>query len=348
MECNFRNLWPFAATSLIAATSLVHAGYEEKGKPMPINNLTPTLTLQHAEGVTLDGAVLLLQAHADGLGFAIKPRSEDLSLLSKRSGDIKHPEQQFNWGMRVSMGYTLPNNGWGFSADYTRMHNLAKGVASASFNGTLADIAIGDFAPDLALALTPTKAKSHFTVHLNQVDLQAGRSFHLNSWMCFRPHFGLKTVWLDRKLKVSETGGNIGAADEYERLARNRFFGIGPMAGMDAIFHMGVGLSFFATSDISIPYGFLDDHGRLQLETNSITGKTKTLLRRNHDSFRTAKFVTDMQVGVGYDALLWDRYHIGLRTGWENHLFVNQQEEKEILRGDISMQGWMLSMRFDF
>ena len=55
----------------------------------------------------------------------------------------------------------------------------------------------------------------------------------------------------------------------------------------------------------------------------------------------------------------WERYHIGIQAGWENHMFFNQNQFIRFTdsnaqasffanQGDLTLQGFSARVRFDF
>lgn len=93
---------------------------------------------------------------------------------------------------------------------------------------------------------------------------------------------------------------------------------------------------------------------------------TKSKVMEIKDTFRNNILAADLGLGVHYQTLLCDcDYALSVSFGWEQHLFLNQNQMWRIViqqgnlapdlnniyhqrRGDLSTNGWTLRVTFDF
>jgi hypothetical protein len=238
-------------------------------------------------------------------------------------------------------------------------------------------------------------AFSKWNIKLDMWDLVLGRDFFVSKYLSLRPNFGLKGVNIRQTLRVNYHGFN--AADCHcpcpsvcsldtpcfeDRVKDNqKYWGVGPRAGMDTLWGFGGGFGLYGNAAISLVYGRLKD---LHSE-NFIFDQTPqspcddcccnpcecccvdecNILRirgprsRCDTQYKT-RAITDLAIGLGWDRQFSDdRFHLGVNVGWEHHMFFgmnqffrfhshNQQGSITTNQGDLATQGLTFGARFDF
>lgn len=320
---------------LIAADRPQRPSYVTRRPPHPKDPRGLSARLANRENMLcLTADVLLWQAHAEGTTFALEASAEQAG-LPLPSGDKKHPDFSFDWGFKVGLGYDLPNGNWGLYAEYTRVHFNAHKHAIAPNGGQLTDELTERSTP-----LNPARIRDGWHFHYNNIDLRLGRAYKLNEWVSIQPTCGLRSQWINQHQKNLDTGGNV-PGDFYVVQISDRFYGLGVVGGLDTHWSIGNCLSVFGNTGLSIAYGFSDQP---RLEYSSTNGETTTQAVR-HDSFRTSKVTTDLQLGLAWDtSTLTEDVHFGIKAGWEHHVFINQVFGQK----DLSIQGATVAFRLDF
>lgn len=296
--------------------------------------------------------LLLWQAHENGLGYAIKNEGVD---TTPTEGRVKHPDFDWNWGFRTGLGYNLPHDGWDLFANYTRLNSTAD---QRSTNADSDDILFGTVnAPSVARAFgTATKAKNHWHCDLNMIDLEMGREFYVSKWLSLRPFAGFRTAWVDQEFNVDYQGGTLAVTGQtYDIDQKNKYWGFGLRTGINALWTLGSGVSFYSDAAISLLHGFFKVKYEAELE--HVNEKT---LNDVKDSYHVSRAITDLAIGLQYDHMFFnDAFHLGIRAGWEHHMFFGQNQFLHFVddqasgvfvanQGDLTYQGWTLNVRFDF
>ena len=216
MQRNFKKMWPAAATSLVAVTSLVNAQNDNAQMRNLENRVTTLEQRRGASGMInppgrpqikggadlfIYGDLIYWNAHENGLSYAVVNEGADDNLAHAQ---VKNIHGKWNWGFRVGAGYNLPHDGWDLNFTWLRFtDNGRKRVHGGSNHFIFPTLAAaGD--PILAVADTGScnKAHGHWRLRLNQLDLDLGREFFVSKWLTVRPHFGLRTDWIHQKLNV--------------------------------------------------------------------------------------------------------------------------------------------------
>lgn len=296
--------------------------------------------------IFITGDLLIWQSHVNGLGYVIKNRGAGLS-------DSSTKELHYNWdpGFRVGFGWNTPHDGWDLFANWTSYHNKATSYVSTGSSSFLYPSLA---APAFSL-LAPTSARAHWRLNLNMVDLELGREFFVSKWLTLRPFVGMRSAWIHQRMNVAY---NQPAADEvfYVNM-KNKYWGIGVRPGLNTQWGLGCGFSFYGNTSLSLLYGFFDlDQDQYSVTSVSIVDPDID----NDHSFRVGRAIAEIQLGIRWEHMLAnDHLHFSIQTGWENLMFFGQNQFDRFVnattigtfvsnQGDLTIQGYTLSMRMDF
>lgn len=350
------------AASLVAATSILNAdSYNEPSKrPEMRREKMQTLParLEFQEGVLMLSAdVLLWQAQENGLEYAITSSSSSALI----DASARHPDFDWNWGFRVDLGYNMKHDGWGIFADYTRINSTARDQTAAANGQSLFLTWKFPFLSGSAGGTAAT-AKIDWNNHLNIVDLEIGRGYAMSKWLSLKPHFGVRTAWLDQENHRSATTTNVvinsvtQLADLFESKARQKYWGIGLRGALNTYWNVGAGFTIFGDAGMALLYGLFENN---LLELATVSGTTSTVMNISN-SFHIGRAMSDLQFGLAWDYLFDDdSYHFGIKAGWEHHMYFGQNQFMKFVsntdkglfianQGDLTLQGVTLSVRFDF
>ncbi len=321
--------------------------------------------------VTVAG--LYWNAHQDGMEYAIETHSIGDNAEKSTLIDAEYKNPRFDWqfGFKLGLGYNTTCDGWDFGVLWTwyRGNASSHNQAEASDNVTLLPL-WSDYAQfDPGNVLFATEIDTHWKFRLNLLDFDLGRMYWNSHRLNFRPHIGLRIAYVDQNFDIEHSGGswndtanNLVFNNEVD--IENDFKGAGIRIGTDTLWNVGCGFSIYGDFALSVLSGrFTIDHDESNRKAESPFLKSKVLDIK--DSFRTGVLVADLGIGVQYLSLLCDcDYALAVSFGWEQHLFLNQNQMWRIViqegadgelnniyqqrRGDLSTQGWTLAITFDF
>ncbi|VHO00711.1 Lpg1974 family pore-forming outer membrane protein [Candidatus Rhabdochlamydia sp. T3358] len=367
MQWNLKKMWPTIAASMLLTLNFTYADINDCATPdlarpdLPRPNLVkPTLTTPNLEncfscletngminppGMPLTRNGWDFQISADALLWQLQ---EDSLLYAVESTTLSLPvgndrvKQKYNWGFRVGLDYTLPHDNWDIAATWTHLISNRHGRSTATAGNVLRK-------PGLILSAATvgfTTASAKYHNRLEQISLNTGREFFVSKWVTLRPFFGLRADWLRQRLRASYSGIATNPTDIQATQRRNKWWGIGIESGLNTQWSFCGGFSVYGNVAGAIEYG-------LAKQTLSESGITNYSFK---DSYRICRPVIDLQLGLGWDYnFCEDRFHLGLKLGWENHVYFNQSllfGPTPVLGsaplGDLTYQGWTLHANFDF
>jgi len=323
------------------------------------NALNPSGRPQVRDGADLFINIdwLIWQAHENGLGYAVKTSSSQTVTNALYRSSERNLSFDWDCGFRFGFGWNTPRDGWDLSATWTWFHNKAHDDITVGSTKML--LPVFSYEPSNTTINGFRSADAKWWLKLNLIDLDLGREFFVSKWMTLRPFIGLRTGWIYQTNKV--TFGKATPSSSQTGIYmkdKNNYWGLGLHSGLDSEWGLGAGFSVFAKAAASLLYGFFQiDSYETQLLSSS---RNDTV--NNKDSFRVDRAMTDLALGLRWDTMLSDdRFHIGLQAGWEHLMFFGQNQFKRFYgmalsnagafvanQGDLTIQGWTLSGRFDF
>ncbi len=334
----------------------VSAMEQKKGSSSMIN---PSGRPQVRDGVDLFFTAdwLIWQGHENGTGYAVKtkrPQSDDTALYNSEVKDL-----HFNWdfGFRVGLGYNLPHDGWDVVAGWTWFQNNAHGSVTPNLGSVYS---ANPFDPAEAAVDSFGSANSHLNIKLNMIDLDLGREFFVSKWMTLRPFMGLRTAWVFQEQSSNYNNPlPVSSVSSFYSQQKNDYWGLGLHSGLNTQWGLGAGVSLFGNAAVSILNGFFKVN---DYETTNFSNGTHNDNVSNNDSFRIGRVIGELAMGVRWDTMLAnDHCHLGIQGGWEQLMFFGQNQFKHFYgtfpsnqgsyfanQGDLTFQGWTLSVRLDF
>jgi hypothetical protein len=380
MYRNLKKMWPAAAASLVAFTSLLSAADDAQVRNLE-NRVSALEQKRSARGMINPNAgpcvngsdffitadLLYMQAHQDGLTYGIENKDGNTFV---NDGDMKDPHFKWNVGFRVGLGYKLPCDGWDLTLDWTRIHNHASNKDDQPLPGTIYASWGNPQAANVANTGTfndieAEEAKVHWRLRLNVLDLELGRAFYTSKWLTLRPFIGLRAAWVHQKYRVKyEDGpftiaqGSGGRFGDLRAHMKNNYYGVGPRAGFDTEWGLSCGWSIYGDVAVSLLLGRFHVDQDVDFEPSSSSTELRQLGVDHH--FTSGKAVTDLAIGLRWERSFCDCcYYLRLQAGYEHHLFFSQNQMNRFVDsavsgayvsnlGDLSLHGWSLSARFDF
>lgn len=232
-------------------------------------------------------------------------------------GEIK--ENDFSWdiGLKAGIGYHTGRDRWDLYARYTWFDSFdTKSVQKNAPAYILPLNALVAFAGD--------RVKSRVDIKYNNVELELARSYFLSKYYSIRPHFDIKSTWLDideaLTLHISPSFVAPIANDyDYKVKASSRFWGVGPRAGVDAKLFIGDRFNLFGEIAGSILYGhFKTRHKDIFPTVVGASSELAGTLFSIEDHFHQFVPFVQMLMGLEWGSYLnQHRQHIALKLGYE-------------------------------
>lgn len=321
----------------------------------------------HVEGrgwfVMLD--VLYWRTKIGGTEYAYSDQDPNATLPIK--GRTKHMEFSWDWGVRAGLGYNFEYDYWDVRAQYTWFETSGSDSTSAGLNSSLVPlrgsaIIAGRTANVQDIFIFCKRAKSQYDVDYQAVDLELGRDYYVSSKISLRPHWGLKTAWIDLEQSTRYTGGNpTGQNGEILGLGRNTvhvkeysdFWGLGPRTGIDTRWYLGEGFSIFGNIAGALLYGYFEvDHK----ERYTPVEDARVRLHADRHAFSPT---VQYQLGLRYDTYFHEmKYHFAIGLGFEGQYWWRMNQMLKIddavafkyerYSEDMSLYGLTLDLKFEF
>ncbi len=309
--------------------------------PQPSWPLFDPQALKHDNHLWFATEVLFFQPSVGSFSYG----TESSSTSSIQHGHVKSPDFNWNAGYRAGIGYKLPHDKWDLFGNYTYLYGSAQGKAGHIVFPTWASN-WADSSPFYA-----SSAKANWNMHLNMGDLELGRNCFAGKWLSLRPFVGVRGMTLDQKYHINYKGGTVAPSDTDRVTLNNDFWGVGVRMGVNSLWGCGQGISLYGNGSASLLSGHFDVHEREKL-------LQADLQKMNIESTTSTVVVdADISLGLQWDYLFsQDRYHFGVKLGWEFDVFFNQNQlfnfaspsSFRCQNDDLAFQGVTLGFRLDF
>jgi len=373
-------MWPAAAASLVAFTSLLSAddmqmrnlenrvtALEQKKGANGIINPAANPPTRDATGLFITGEALYWKARESGLGYSIESSDDNPDVVH---GSVRNPKTRFEWGFRVGLGYAMPHDGWDVYLNYTWFRSK-KRDCDDDCDDCCARCGVETHFPTWYVPCDGTvqcpvitDACGEWRLGLQMLDLELGREFFVSKWLTVRPHIGFRGAIINQKYEVEYAGQVSGrqhfvpSGFEVEHDMRNKFTGGGLRGGLDTQWYFARDWSFYGKLALSILLGKLkvDQKG----ESENIATEEEFLLYKVKNHQVLCRPIADLAFGIAWDrGFADDAIHFGINVGWEQHYFWAQNEYMKFVntelsgaytthQGDLGVSGWVFGARLDF
>lgn len=367
MNRNFLSKVPVALVALATSTSVFAAGdtdtrinmLEQQMKQVRTETAVGTYGAKTASARPVnDGSefyfmfdVLSWKAAAGGLEYAYTDTSANGFPIE---GNLKTNSFQWDWGLRVGLGYKFDYDDWEADASYTyfKAHSDERINQTATFDVIpLRGEPTNTTTPDI---LSAAKASSQVKIRLDNIDLRLARHYFVSKDLSFRPHFGLKNSWIQLNQDIRFEGNDVPASKVFKNFDTSKFWGIGPEVGIDSKWYLCNGFSIFGAASGSLLYGYFKVYHD---EVNSVDVDKYYV----DISAPVHRFVPNAQISLG---LAYDKYfndnkqHLGATLGWETIYYFRANQFIQLtdvasrryshISEDVSFEGVTLHLRLDF
>lgn len=309
----------------------------------------------------------VLNWHAKVGGTEFSYSDQDPRAQLPIRGRTKDIDFKWDWGLRVGLGYNFDHDGWDLKGQYTWYDTSGSDSTRAGLNSSL--VPLRGSSTIVATSTNPalqflycSSAKAQYDFNYSAVDVELGRAYFISGKLSFRPHWGLKSAWIDQEQITRYTGGSPDAQSPNDLGLQGNtvhikddcdFWGLGPRVGVDSKWHLGYGFSLFGNVAGALLFGYFDVEHK---ERFSESQDNRIKLSANRHAFSPT---AQMQLGLRYDKYLHNNtQHIGVGLGFEAQYWWRQNQmlkidDAQVLKyerysDDISMHGVTLDLQWDF
>lgn len=187
------------------------------------------------------------------------------------------------------------------------------------------------------------------TIKLDQIDLAIGLTCDTSCCFMLKPFVGARAAKINEHIKANSSTEIIldsARATEIKTFNdKQKYWGVGPLFGLQAEWELGCGLGVYGTVAGSVLYG----EYQVNSEDANIYSSpiSKQIFNDNKRHVHTFDCNLDLSLGFVWHTLLCDYYDIDMKLGFEHHQYFNQNRLC-VGRGDISFTGGIFSILMGF
>lgn len=307
-------------------------------------------------GFMVSADLLYWQTQSDLLTY---PTAFSQTSLSSLPQDIRLRDTNIDWawGFRVGAGYQFAYDNWRLDAEYTYLR--PRGNQSTSYdteaNGGLPITATS---PGISAnfstgsELFGKTASVAYHLDYDYVSLLLSKNYCVSRSVDVSMQWGLAANWFDQSVVAQYTGGTEENYLNTQVLTTKNFsdsWGIGPRAGLGALWHLGAGFGLFGDFAGEIMVGKVRG-----TSIQEVDGSSENYVKYHFDGYRYRPQLF-MQLGLSYDAFFnGASQHFGLRAGWETQVWFNEGTNivtyPQIVQdfGNLQFSGFTLKAFFKF
>lgn len=273
-------------------------------------------------------------------------------------GSVVNLGFDFNPGFQLSAGIIFPDDQWDAGLEYTW------------FRGTDHVNTNLDPAND-RISLYPTLVKPYvtmpsfffgeekWTLHMDFIDAELGRSYFVGKKLTFRPFIGLRAPFIRQKLEVNYNQSVVNPDDNLEVRGQFDSWGIGPRTGICLDWDLGRSFRLYGKGATDIAYTEYRNFKFQQQNVNSLGQVTENSRYIIEDEVSFLRSHIDLALGLGWGSYFYNnKWHFDFSADYtfqvffgQNMLrcFVDDQSYVNIAsHGDLYIQGLTATFRFDY
>ena len=280
--------------------------------------------------------LILMTPHSRLLDYAIVDPRDDLA----PEGRVANLNYRTQPGIRVGVGYRLPDAPWDFGFAYTYLSSVDQGTVFAPAGGLIY--------PTLTRPTIVTEAAAataRARLDYNLYDMTAGRTFRTDDGFAGRLYGGLRFASIHQGLESYANG--LLADFSYVR-SRSDFDGAGPVFGGEGSWAVGKHLGVYVRGSTGLVTGTV----RSPLYEANNSGLTVLADVSN----RADKTVPFLSLGIG---LSWQYRGFWVRAGYDVTNWFNLTEQTRFVdsfaegkmttrSADLALDGFFLQFGMEF
>ena len=286
-----------------------------------------------------DIGFLVEQMRITGTDYAMD-MDNTYNQLPHAATSMLRPEFDLEWGITCGFGYHFTHDDWFLAANFDWLRSKGKSNATSKYSRQIVPINVWKY--QMISGSTDVtyfnSANSTLTADYFNLDVDLNKGVFLTGCFSFEPHAGLQVSWIYYDQNTTFTDGPSGTGyQSYDGLKREQdtnFWGIGPQFGLDSMWYLAEGFSFFADNSIALLFGQAKVSDDVSFQANITTFHTN--VKDNHDVMSPA---ARSVLGFRYDKDVYcDKQHISLKVGLDTRYYWNQFNQIDCY-GEASANG---------
>jgi hypothetical protein len=278
-----------------------------------------------------EGDALYWQASEEGLAYAQKVEGTSFS--------TKEPRYEWDFGFKLGLS---TRSEWKATLLLTQFNTHTDAWPRVSGEENLFPLWLvpGGFAAEAI--------KMHWRLHLAFIDALLSKKYTLSRHLFMRPIVGLRYAVARQKFNFLYEGGNFGA--DPERIGmKNKFWGIGPYAGMGMEYPFSHLFSVYAQGALALVYGQFYVHENARRVKSHV--KVATFL----DTFCRVVPIAEGSVLLRYQKQ-WEKKRLCIQAGWDFVLLFDQNHLQPLIGqtaildkpGNLGLKGLQVGVEFGY
>lgn len=306
----------------------------------------PVHTISKGPFITAD--FLYWRADEDGLEFANETKTNGAG--TSLHGNNLNLHGEWKPGVRAGLGWLFGAcDQWDLYLNWTYFRDKAHMSASTKnprkfFVPTWSNI----------LGAAANYPEASWTLNVNLLDIEIGRSYFISRKITLHPHAGLRGAWINQNYNADYFGtwffSNLPgppasmARTKTSFKADNNFKGIGVCTGADLMWHFTDHFGISTELAASLLYGNFkvdeDFNGARPAIVDGNTGLVSYKIQNKKD-FNRVRANIEAFIGLFFETGLYhDRYHFTLSAGYELSEWFQQNEMVSLfVENDVEILG---------
>ncbi|MBM3207967.1 MAG: hypothetical protein FJZ57_05105 [Chlamydiae bacterium] len=370
--------WTLALGILALSTSLVSADQGTKQnqsskmnppQPMPMGVtsqptgvITPPVapTVNHGADFFVEADFIYWYAQEYGLDYAKSTGLGDGNIRKIKSGHVAQVNRKWEPGFKIGIGLEFEHDGWDIFANWTWLNPIAGNTSYLDYNSRRVNFFdIGQ--PSIFTDISCDSASGSWNLHFNAIDLELGRDFFVSRYMTLRPHFGLKTAWINQNFnRTYDINGYVEVNPNFPYSGPGSFFvgmlennqsleswGLGIRAGLDPVWHISRCWGIYGNLALSAMYQYYSAETELNYEGRLGNEFPLTSLSKGNHTVTPV-----LELGLGLEYMTWfsnESYMLHVKAGWEEQVWFNTNQFINVSQnGNLTFQGFTFNVGFHF
>ncbi len=308
------------------------------------------------------GEFLWMKPSEEGLEYAMDQDASTTNTFPLTTGKVKgfsRDSDEWDWrpGFRAGFGFYTTNDFWNITADWTYLKIKSDSDATNGGTGFLLPLyypAITDTSDTMAL----THASSRWSGDFNTLDIMIGKPYHVSRYFTSNPMFGIRVGFIDQDYLIRYFQDDSSERDVH---LKNDYWGAGLRGFYEGQFLLGSGWYIFGKAAFSLLFGKFDISQQSENPTLAISGSNNLIYEyKTEDSFYRVQPNAELALGFSWSRFYHkNQYLVSLKVAYEFHHWWDQNQARRffdadpvandtVSRGDLSFNGFMFGLHFDF
>jgi len=173
--------------------------------------------------------------------------------------------------------------------------------------------------------------KAKWALLFNQIDLSVGRHFWLSSLLSIQPFTGVRGYWARMHFSVDAFRPGINNPASIQNMIdskttfKQQSWAVGLLGGVNTAWHITDHWSVVGMADLALAYGKTTVSRRIddiQISLSQQIPYRDVHVRTYDNLYRLQSFV-DLSLGVRWETLIHEIYHLLFDLAWESHFLLN-------------------------